>query len=75
MVYAKDLLIPISWLYQPVKPQAIFVFLDTTHQTPNKIFIHRLIDGALEYGFLHSLPEVLAHLRNSAEAPFPFRRF
>lgn len=73
MIYTENFLIPIPRLDQPVKPQTVFVLVDAADEPPRKILVRRLIDRALEYGLLHSLAEVLAHLRDSAQAPFPFR--
>ena len=74
MIYAEHFLVPIPRLDQPVKSQTIFVLVDAADEPPRKILIRRLIDRALEHRLLHSLAEVLAHLRDSAQPPFPFRR-
>jgi hypothetical protein len=48
MIYTEHFLIPISRLDQPVKPQTIFVLVDTADEPSRKIFVRRLIDRALE---------------------------
>ena len=74
MVYSEHLLISVSRLYESIKSQAVFFFIDAGDKSSRKVLVSCLIDRAFENRFLHALAEILANLCDSAKPALARRR-